>query len=130
MKKLIFIFSIIYCLSSCWYSNGCVYTPQMVNCYHGEKYPNIAHWQKKETLGKTNSEQRWIDLLQCKFIKKNEQEYDYPIQRGESGYFIGDINYISKILKKLDNCMYQKGYYIEHDCGTQHPKWSTGKCNI
>ncbi len=132
MKKLIFIFSIIYCLSSCWYSNGCVYTPQMVNCYKGEAYPNIAHWQKKISVGYTNSEQRWRDLLSCGFSKMSEvtygsprpyEAYNFPLTEEE-------IKEIDANSNKRKQCMYNKGYYLEINCGTQHPKWSTGKCNI
>ncbi|HHW7520664.1 TPA: hypothetical protein ACU18R_002424 [Mannheimia haemolytica] len=116
MKKLSLSFLLL--LNGCFYSDGCLYTPQMVNCFieKGDEFPAIAHYQKLETIGKTDSEQRWKDAVSC-------------------GAEYGDNN-----LKKLhrDNyekfwsCMDKKGYkkFWPAECGYQNPKWDKGVCNL
>lgn len=43
------LFFLCFILSGCWYSNGCFYTPQMVNFVDkGKLWPTIAYYQKKQ----------------------------------------------------------------------------------
>ena len=116
-------FILCFILNGCWYSNGCFYTPQMVNCVDkGKEYPLIAGYQKKELLGHTNSKQRWKDLVSCGGKYGDINLHYYP-----QNYQINDKRY-----KNLDECMNTKGYiYLSPaECGYQDPKWDNGKCNL
>ena len=116
-------FLLCFILNGCWYSNGCFYTPQMVNCVDkGKEYPLIAGYQKKELLGHTNSKQRWKDLVSCGGKYGDINLHYYP-----QNYQINDKRY-----KNLDECMNTKGYiYLSPaECGYQDPKWDNGKCNL
>ena len=116
-------FLLCFILNGCWYSNGCFYTPQMVNCVDkGKEYPLIAGYQKKELLGHTNSKQRWKDLVSCGGKYGDINLHYYP-----QNYQINDKRY-----KNLDQCMNTKGYiYLSPaECGYQDPKWDKGKCNL
>ena len=117
------LFLLCFILKGCWYSNGCFYTPQMVNCVDkGKEYPLIAGYQKKELLGHTNSKQRWKDLVSCGGKYGDINLHYYP-----QNYQINDKRY-----KNLDECMNTKGYiYLSPaECGYQDPKWDKGKCNL
>jgi len=116
-------FLLCFILNGCWYSNGCFYTPQMVNCVDkGKEYPLIAGYQKKELLGHTNSKQRWKDFVSCGGKYGDINLHYYP-----QNYQINDKRY-----KNLDECMNTKGYiYLSPaECGYQEPKWDKGKCNL
>lgn len=115
MKKLCLI--ILLFLSGCFYHDGCFYTPQMVNCVDkGEEYPAIAHYQKIGSVGKTNSQQRWKDAVNCGAIY--EDLYLAKLHRD---------NY-----EKFQRCMENKGYkkFWPAECGFQDPKWDKGVCNL
>ncbi|OOF43823.1 hypothetical protein BKK51_10930 [Rodentibacter trehalosifermentans] len=108
---------IVLLLNGCWYSNGCIYTPQMVNCVDkGEVFPSVARYQKPYSLGKTDSNQRWKDVVSCggKYMDYNQE--NIPIKKQENFY----------------SCMLNKGYILLSParCGTQDPKWNAGKCNF
>ncbi|QPB43227.1 hypothetical protein [Rodentibacter haemolyticus] len=120
MKKGIFIMLLILL-------NGCLYydfegecfrpiiqTVSSSNCYRnrGKPYPVIAGYQKQNSIGNTNPQQRLNDIRSC---GSNESLYDFKV-----GY------------EKFRACMSSKGYIYFHpaECGTQNPKWSTGKCNL
>ncbi|WP_373099317.1 MULTISPECIES: hypothetical protein [Pasteurellaceae] len=63
--KILSLISLFF-LSSCFYSNGCIYTQQMVNCFDkSESFSPIAHYQKEHSTGATHSEQRWKDVVSC-----------------------------------------------------------------
>ncbi|QLB12875.1 hypothetical protein EV697_10812 [Bisgaardia hudsonensis] len=116
MKKRVYLFSFL--LTSCYYHDGCMYTPQMVNCYvdKGETWPAIAHYQKPNTIGHTDSAQRWKDAVAC-------------------GAKYGDIKLRHSSrddLEKFQLCMKSKGYhkYWPAECGYMNPKWDEGKCNL
>ena len=116
-------FLLCFILNGCWYSNGCFYTPQMVNCVDkGKEYPLIAGYQKKELLGHTNSKQRWKNLVSCGGKYGDINLHYYP-----QNYQINGKRY-----KNLDECMNTKGYiYLSPaECGYQDPKWDNGKCNL
>lgn len=111
-----YFFLVIYCflLSNCYYSDGCIYSPQMVNCYidKGKPYPPPAWYQKKDSIGHTNSKQRSKDLKSC--------GSDDTLMDFSSGY------------ENFRKCMKSKGYirFEPAECGYQKPQWSTGKCNL
>lgn len=116
MKKLYLI--LLLTLNGCFYHDGCIYTPQMVNCFvdKGEEYPAIAHYQKLETIGKTDSQQRWKDAISC-------------------GAQYGDID-LTKLHRDnyefFRDCMKKRGYkkFYPAECGYQSPKWDEGVCNL
>ncbi|WP_386698388.1 hypothetical protein [Lonepinella sp. MS14436] len=122
-KYLIIILSMF--LVSCSYSEGCWYTPQMVSCVDkGDEFPYISMFQKKETLGHTDSEQRWKDIKSCNGVKRSNTDFFVKNDRDSDGIIIPEI------VDEFERCMATKGYYLERDCGWQKPEWSTGKCNI
>ena len=70
MKKILLIVS-AFMLNGCLYSfeDECIKPIIQVvssNCYKNkEEFPAIAHYQKLETIGKTDSKQRWKDAVSC-----------------------------------------------------------------
>lgn len=100
--------------------NGCLSPMPTIACGgpYGETWPSIAYIQKPETIGHTDSEQRWRDVVAC-------------------GAEYGDLALRSAIPlgETFNTCMAQKGYmniyYIDSlDCGTQDPEEDTGRCNL
>lgn len=61
MKRLFILVAIIL-VTSCYYSNGCIYSPQSVSCFYGE-YSDIMLIQKRNRI--TDNEQRWRDIEYC-----------------------------------------------------------------
>ncbi|WP_324006390.1 hypothetical protein RFF20_02265 [Pasteurella multocida] len=118
MKKFYLIFLLLF-LSGCFYHDGCIYTPQMVNCFvdKGDIFPSISRYQKPYSLGKTNSEQRWKDVMFC-----GGKYGDYKLE---------NIKTVEQS-DKLHHCMTQKGYIhlTPAECGYQNPKWDKGVCNL
>lgn len=88
----------------------------------GKPYPLIAGYQKQNTLGKTNSTQRWKDVVACGGKYGDENISYYPQNYKKSG----------KFYKNLDDCMLEKGYiYLSPaQCGYQGTKWDKGVCNL
>lgn len=117
MKKL--YLSLLFLLNGCFYSNGCLYTPQMVNCFidKGEIFPSISRYQKPYSLGNTNSELRWKDVVAC-----GGKHGDYD-EKSITTVEKSDLFY---------RCMIKKGYVhlTPAECGFQKPKWNKGICNL
>lgn len=117
MKYLLLI--PLFLVSGCYYSDGCIYSPQMVNCYvdKGEIFPSISRYQKPYSLGKTNSEQRWKDVIAC---------------GGKYGDYANDNITTVEKADSFYSCMVKKGYIhlTPAECGYQNPKWDKGKCNL
>lgn len=117
MKKL--YLSLLFLLNGCFYSNGCLYTPQMVNCFidKGEIFPSISRYQKPYSLGNTNSELRWKDVVAC-----GGKHGDYD-EKSITTVEKSDLFY---------RCMIKKGYVhlTPAECGFQNPKWNKGICNL
>lgn len=114
-RKIIFITIIL--LNGC-YSDGCFYTPQSVSCVNkGNMWPGIAEFQNVNTIGHTDSQQRWKDAIDCG-SKYGDKELLHINRQGKYNEF--------KI------CMEKKGYhrFWPAECGYQNPKWDTGKCNL
>lgn len=128
MKYLLLI--PLFLVSGCYYSDGCIYSPQMVNCYvdKGKDWPYIAYFQKKGNLGNTNAEQRWQDVRLCGGINISKETNNFQIKNEREPD--GSINIIA--VNNFESCMLNKGYkrLYSSDCGTQHPKWDKGKCNL
>lgn len=100
--------------------NGCLSPMPTIACGgpYGKPWPSIAYIQKPETIGHTDSEQRWRDAVAC-------------------GAAYGDVELRSVMHKSeaFDVCMTQKGYIDIFSidslyCGSQDPKEDTGKCNL
>lgn len=106
-------------LSGCWYSNGCVYTPQMINCSEQKiAFSSIEYYQKSSTIGKTNIKQRWKDAVACG--AKNGDKHLFSV-----------IEPLDNSIS-FDNCMIDKGYLIldASTCGLKSPKnMDKGLCN-
>lgn len=127
MKKILLI-TFAFMLNGCLYSfEGECIRPiiQVVSngCYKnkGKEFPLVAGYQKKITLGRTNSEQRWKDLVSC-----GGKYGDYNLT------YYPEHQDIEKFYQKVDECMLNKGYiYIKNNqCGYQDPKWDNGVCNL
>lgn len=120
MKALISLLFILF-LQGCIYAEGCWISPQMVSCVDkGKIYPRISRYQKPYSLGKTDSQQRWKDVVAC---------------GGKYGdYENASTDKLIPVLKKdlFYECMLNKGYIslTPAQCGYQNPKWDTGKCNL
>ncbi len=85
-------FLLCFILNGCWYSNGCFYTPQMVNCVDkGKLWPAIAHYQKPYSIGKTDQQQRWKDAVSCG-SKYGDQELHYINKTGKYTISIKLVN--------------------------------------
>ncbi|QLB12872.1 hypothetical protein EV697_10810 [Bisgaardia hudsonensis] len=126
MKKLILLLS-IFLLNGCLYSfeDECfrpIIQVVSANCEvkKGPTWPAIAHYQKPNIIGHTDSAQRLKDALACG--AKDNTLVDAP-----SNYTIN-----GKFYKVLENCMADRGYiYISsEECGYMNPKWDKGKCNL
>jgi len=118
MWREIILFTGFFTLMGC--NGGCISPIRAVSCGgpYGETWPSIAYIQKPETIGHTNSEQRWRDAVAC-------------------GAEYGDVELRSVMHKSeaFDVCMTQKGYIDIFSidslyCGSQDPKEDTGKCNL
>lgn len=117
MKRL-FILVVITFFPSCYYSDGCFYSPQSVSCVDkGSIYPAFSRYQKYNSIGRTNSQQRWNDIIECGG-KYNDQDLRYINDNGLYNIF--------------EKCMFDKGYKYFHpaECGFQDPKWDKGVCNL
>lgn len=117
MKALIPLLFILF-LQGCIYAEGCWISPQMVSCVDkGKIFPIIARFQKPESIGKTDSQQRWKDATNCG-SKYGDEELTYIENKG--------------LYKSFESFMFNKGYIRFHpaECGYQNPKWDTGKCNL
>lgn len=96
-----------------------MYSPQMVNCYVEKKlFSSIARYQKLNSIGSTNTYQRWKDAEIC-------------------GARYGD-NELWSIIRPIDfrerfhSCMRNRGYHIfaPDECGLKEPKsLNKGICN-
>lgn len=129
MRKYLLFLVISNLLTGCIYADGCLYTPQMVNCVDkGKEFPYIAFFQKKGEIGHTNVNVRWNNVADCGGvnISRKTNEFQIKNERDKNGVINPDV------IKKFESCMAEKGYVRLYysDCGTQAPEWNTGKCNL
>ncbi|MCT4706080.1 hypothetical protein MUA03_09220 [Enterobacteriaceae bacterium H16N7] len=89
--------------------------------------PYIQTFQKKETVGHTNINQRKEDLFACGVDKKTNLDDD-TWGRGE-GKPGESLQQVVTRAEKLEGCMEKKGYIVYgfDQCGPL--KAPTGKCN-
>lgn len=101
-------------LSSCYYSKGCWYVAQSVTCSARPEVDPIQTWQKKDSIGHTNPEQRWRDFQECGLIIANDGMWRFR-----------------ETHRQTYSCMTQKGYiqFAEHECRTESQTKLNGKCN-
>ncbi|HBO37724.1 MAG TPA: hypothetical protein DD638_03585 [Pasteurellaceae bacterium] len=129
IKWIISLCLILPALSACYYADGCFHSPQLVSCVNkGEQWPYIALFQKTGQFGRTDSEQRWKDVSRCGGIDISKENNEFEIK----GYRDERRIVIPEVVKEFERCMLSHGYerlYNTH-CGTQHPKWDEGKCNL
>ena len=105
MKKILLIVS-AFMLNGCLYSfeDECIKPIIQVvsnSCHKnkGKEFPLVAGYQKKATLGRTNTEQRWKDLVSC-----GGKYGDYNLT------YYPEHQDIEKFYQKIDECMLNKGY--------------------
>lgn len=121
MKGILLVI-LVFMNSGCLYSfeDPCIRPIIQVvssNCYKnkGKGFSSIAHYQKLNSIGKTDSQQRWKDAVKC-------------------GAEYGDSD-LKKLHRdnygKFRNCMEIKGYkkFWPAECGYRNPEWNKGLCN-
>ncbi|OOS02141.1 hypothetical protein B0186_00585 [Canicola haemoglobinophilus] len=125
MKKLtVLLFGFL--LSGCFiYSaeDDCIYGLTSTQCF-GDEYTTIARLQKRNYLGKTDSQQRWYDFESCG--GKGRDPYLRWTNREEHADREGILRNQGKIFW---NCMEQKGYVFIEDCGRKNSTTDKGICN-
>lgn len=119
MRYLILLLGLF--TASCYYSKGCWYSPQMVNC-SGTEYPAIAHYQKKYSIGSTNVEQRWNDVVACGG-KYGDGSLRSAVSKGNNE----PVD--TAMQQKFRACMGNKGYFRVAKCGWKNSPTDTGMCN-
>ena len=108
MRLLLILFGSII-LSSCYYSDGCIHTPQMVNCYYENSYPDLIRFAKKNSY--TDKNTRLKDVLSCGgTVDKGWIIKNLPKTPGSYYNF--------KERNKFMDCMKNKGYIFidEYSC--------------
>jgi lipoprotein len=122
--RLLVIIQFLLLLSAC---DGCWTPIPVVSCggSYGEDWPSIAFYQKLETIGHTDSKQRWEDAVAC-----GATYGDNTLLSAITDKNTGNIT--DKLIYSFDNCMERKGYHqlTHNECGTQDPGENTGKCNL
>ncbi|QPB43229.1 hypothetical protein [Rodentibacter haemolyticus] len=124
-----YVLVISFYLTGCYFHNGCWYSPQNVSCVDkGGAYPYIAFFQKTETIGHTDTAQRWVDVKLCGGVNISKKENSFNIKGDRDNNMV----IIPEVVERFEKCMGSKGYIRlkGYDCGNQNPKWSTGKCNL
>ena len=126
MRKFLTFLVISNLLTGCIYADGCLYTPQMVNCVDkGKSFPAIARYQKRNSVGFTNSNIRWDDAVSCG-AQRGDDTLKSIIVYNPNGSLNADYQ------QRFHNCMENKGYIIlkPADGGYQNPKGDKGPCNL
>lgn len=64
MRIMLFIFCLFMLLTSC--ANSCFMAFAVTECYDESKvFPSIAVYQKSNSIGHTDTKQRWVDAASC-----------------------------------------------------------------
>lgn len=126
MLRVMILGLVVVMLSSCYYSKGCIYGPQSVDCPFRPEVKDIQQWQKKDSIGNTDPEQRKRDLKECGV---GGVDYDMAIFNSRSPNESDEAFKVSR--EKKYQCVEDKGYiYItESDCRTESQTKLNGKCN-
>ena len=126
MLRVMILGLVVVMLSGCYYSKGCIVPPEgKAFCPLHAKVKTIQQWQKKDSIGHTDPEQRWKDFQECGVIKYNNGNldfYNYPGLDQKQNEI-----YTSRIF----GCMRNKNYvYLEvNECQTESQTKLNGKCN-
>ncbi|MBP6861254.1 MAG: hypothetical protein KBC57_02705 [Neisseriaceae bacterium] len=106
--------------------SGCV-PIRVIPKYNSDIYlapPVIQGYQKKETIGHTDPDQRWKDLQVCGVVDYNRGDLDLNASApGESS---------KQVIARRENisaCMKAKGYVIYSNLRCIKNKKPTGLCN-
>ncbi|UTO05273.1 hypothetical protein NKT77_01035 [Moraxella sp. FZLJ2107] len=113
-------------LSSCYYSKGCWIYPQSADCSARPEVKVVQRWQKKDSIGDTDPEQRWRDFQQC-----GVKDYMNGTLDMNAGTPDMSANDVKKRIKEIEDCMENKNYiyFSEHECRTESQTKLNGKCN-
>jgi len=102
-----FLMSTTLLITGCYWSEGCLITPQQVNCYYKNDYKPIQAFQLEGTIGHTDVEQRKKDVLSCGVRNYREGNLDinsrYPDRTDEE---------VTLQRLRIYDCMENKGYII------------------
>ncbi len=119
--QFLVIIPLTFLLSSCYVTPGCIHYPQSVDCSNRKRVILVQKWQKKETIGHTNTEQRRKDFQDC------------GVKQYKNGVLDLNVRYdgMSSIdrANKIEACMIEKGYYEEINCVDYDKNEYTGLCN-
>ncbi|WP_353103427.1 hypothetical protein [Psychrobacter sp. AH5] len=88
--------------------------------------PYIQHWQKSDTIGRTNVDKRWQDFQSCGVKKYFDGNLDLTVVYPDM-----TVEQMSKRRKKIESCMKNKGYvYLgATECVDGKNNKLTGLCN-
>lgn len=111
-------------ITGCYWSEGCLITPQQVNCYYKNDYKAIQAYQKRETIGHTDVEQRKKDALSCGVINYNDGNLDVNAQYPD----MIDEDVTPRRLR-IYACMENKGYIIHSPEKCIYKGKPSGFCN-
>ncbi|WP_051940806.1 hypothetical protein [Stenoxybacter acetivorans] len=126
MKNII-LFSSVFLLASCYWYDGCFYTPQQVTCFKDDVYNGykvIQGIQKKDTIGHTDTVQREIDLRACGV----KQMFGGTLDLNTAYEGLTDAQ-ITERYWKIVNCMESKDYIFHDYTKCTRKLKPTGLCN-
>lgn len=88
--------------------------------------PLIQHWQKENSIGRTNVDKRWQDFQSCGVKKYFDGNLDLTVVYPDM-----TVEQMSKRRKKIESCMKNKGYvYLgATECVDGKNNKLTGLCN-
>lgn len=126
-------------LSSCYYDpqTGCWYHPQNVNCPERPEVTTIQEYQKPETIGHTDVEQRKKDFFACGVRDYSHGNLDFTTCYEDMACYgrkSDDSDAIEVRSQKIRDCIKKKGYRHIKDldpagCINYATNTLTGKCN-
>lgn len=126
MLRMMILSLVTAMLSSCYYSKGRIYGPQSADCPFRPEVKGIQQWQKKDSIGDTDPEQRWRDFQQC-----GVKDYMNGTLDMNAGTPDMSANDVKKRMRAIEDCMENKNYiyFSEHECRTESQTKLNGKCN-
>lgn len=128
MMKVYSLISILFIVGCIYDSEGECFRPLIETVtsqckgYQKKSYPFVARYQKMATLGKTDSAQRWKDIVSC-----GGQYGDWQLI-----YFPKNYKVNGKFYKSISQCMSEKGYVYFHpaQCESKTSNINKNKCNL
>lgn len=124
MYRLFFLFIVITLLNACAWGDS--FAPSMNWYFRLPPNTEIQSWQKQDSIGYTDPEQRWKDFQQCGVKKYLNGTLDLNVQY--DGMTDKDV---TERYQKIATCMKNKGYIAlkTSECIDFDKKRLTGKCN-